>query len=323
MLPSSTGRYNHAVPLTMTEEQALTEVADLLYSYLPASGAIYTFGEAARDAGVADLWPGVKGTGLSKLPALMLLLEKTLSQRRDRFCVLVERMVRGGLKYRAKKGNPITAADIRSLNAVVAKVGFKIPDLWDPKFIASLPTGASPNPTVPIPEPTTPSRPDLRPALEALREEFLALHALGGRQEAGIKLEGLLTRLFTLFDLEPNGPFRVVGEQIDGSFDLDREVYLLEAKWTAEKVSEAALLVLRGKIEGKSQFTRGLFLSINGYTPDAVEAITRGKSPNFIMLDGSHFYRVLDSHVRLDTILRRLVRHLAETGAPYLPAGML
>ena len=67
----------------MIEEQALTELADLLYSYLPASGAIYTFGEAARDAGVPDLWPGVKGTGLSKLPALTALLERTLGQRRD------------------------------------------------------------------------------------------------------------------------------------------------------------------------------------------------------------------------------------------------
>ena len=164
--------------------------------------------------------------------------------------------MRGGLKYRAKKGNPITAADVRSLNAAVAKVGFKIPELWDPKFIASLPAGSSPTPTAPSPQPTTSSRPDLRPALDALRAEFLTLHALGDRQEAGINLEGLLTRLFTLFDLEPNGPFRVVGEQVDGSFDLDREVYLLEAKWTAAKVSEAALLVLRGKVEGKSGFTR-------------------------------------------------------------------
>jgi hypothetical protein len=48
----------------MAEEQALTELADLLYSYLPASGAVYTFGEAASHSGVGDLWPGVKGAGL-------------------------------------------------------------------------------------------------------------------------------------------------------------------------------------------------------------------------------------------------------------------
>jgi hypothetical protein len=164
---------------------------------------------------------------------------------------------------------------------------------------------------------------DHRRALDELRAAFLALSALNDRQEAGLRLEGLLTSLFTLFGLDPNGPFRVTGEQIDGSFDLDREVYLIEAKWTAEPVNEAALLVLRGKVEGKSQFTRGLFLSINGYTPEAVVAITGGKSPNFVMMDGVHLFRVLDGGIHLNVLLRRLVRHLAETGAPYLPVANL
>ncbi len=308
----------------MTEEQGLTEVAELLYSYLPASGAVYTFGEAARDAGIADFWPGVKGTGYSKLPALTTLLEQTLTFRRDRFCALVERVVRAGLKYRAKKGNPITAADIQRLNAAIEKVGFKIPELWDPKFLAHLPAGPSPVPSAAAAEPApSPPHPDARRILDEIRSDFLALYALAGRQEAGLRFEGLLTRLFTLFDLQPKGPFRVEGEQIDGSIDLDREVYLVEAKWTTEKVNEAALLVLRGKIEGKSQFTRGIFLSVNGYTPEAVQAITKGKSPTFVMMDGSHLYRVLEGHIRLDVLLRRLVRHLAETGSPYLPASRL
>ena len=307
----------------MIEEQALTEVADVLYSYLPASGAPYTFGEAGRDAGVGDLWPGVKGTGLSKLPALTILLEKTLVSRRDRFCPLVERIVRGGLKYRAKKGNPLTRADIERLNAAVAKVGFKIPELWESKFLGSLPgPSTSSAPLGPPPKvESAASAPDIRVALDDLRAEFLSLMALSDRQKAGLGLEGLLTRLFALFDLEPNGAFRVTGEQIDGSFDLNREVSLLEAKWTLEKTEEGELLKFRGKIEGKSQFTRGLFLSINGYSAPAVEAITRGKSPNFVMPDGAHLFRSLAGQVRLEALLRRLVRHLSETGAPYLPAS--
>ncbi|ACL66389.1 conserved hypothetical protein [Anaeromyxobacter dehalogenans 2CP-1] len=84
-------------------------------------------------------------------------------------------------------------------------------------------------------------------------------------------------------------------------------------------VNESELLVFRGKIEGKSQFTRGLFVSVNGYTREALAAITKGKSPNFVMLDGSHLYRVLEGNVRLDELLCRAVRHLAETGEPYLP----
>ena len=205
-------------------------------------------------------------------------------------------------------------------------MGFKIPELWEHRFLASLPGPSTSSATVAEPPPTAEpvaSGPDIRTALDDLRAEFLSLMALPDRQKAGLGLEGLLARLFALFDLEPNGAFRVTGEQIDGSFDLNREVYLLEAKWTFAKTEEGELLKFRGKIEGKSQFTRGLFLSINGYTAQAVDAITRGKSPNFVMLDGAHLFRVLEGHVRLDTLLRRLVRHLSETGAPYLPASEL
>jgi len=304
--------------LTMSEEQALVRLAELLYSYLPASGAPITFYEAATAAGVGDFWPGVKG-GLSKRPALTQLLRATLGTRRDRFCPLIEQIVRFGLAYRTVKKNPLTRQDIEALNSAIQKVGFKIPELWDPKFLANLPQAEQ----VTRPSERQPEQPASKPdhRLADLRAEFLELHGLLNRQKAGIELEPLLTRLFTLFDLAPSRPFRVIGEQIDGAFNLDQNVYLVEAKWTSDRVNESTLLILRGKIEGKSQFTRGLFLSINGYTSEAPVAITKGKQQNFIMMDGAHLFRVLEGHVRLDDLLRRLVRHLAETGEPYLPVG--
>jgi hypothetical protein len=309
--------------LTMLEEQALTEVSALLYSYLPASGAAYTFGEAARDAGVGDLWPGV-GRGLSKGPALTELLQRTLSTRRDRFCSLIEQIVRNGLSYRGRKGAPVMRTDIEKLNSALVKVGFKIPDLWNRKFLESLPSppGAGASPAAPRQTPTE-QVPEVRPQLDLLKTSFLDLNDMRDRQKAGLKLESLLNHLFALFSLEPSRPFRIVGEQIDGAFALDSAVYLVEAKWMKEPVNAANLYTLRVKIEGKSQFTRGLFLSINGFSSEAVDAITRGKSPNFIMMDGSHLYRVLDGYLPLDTLLRRLVRHVAETGEPYLPVNRL
>jgi hypothetical protein len=69
--------------------------------------------------------------------------------------------------------------------------------------------------------------------------------------------------VFALFDLAPRQPFRVIGEQIDGSFELDRQSYLLEPKWEKKALPEADLLVFRGKIEGKSAFTLGLFVALN------------------------------------------------------------
>lgn len=108
-----------------------------------------------------------------------------------------------------------------------------------------------------------------------------------------------------------------------GSFLLDSEVYLLEAKWTADSVGEGDLLVFRGKIEGKSSFTRGLFISVNGFSRPALQAITTGKQPTFVMMDGADLYRILEGHLRLDDLLRRKVRRLAERGQPFVPVSDL
>ena len=117
-----------------------------------------------------------------------------------------------------------------------------------------------------------------------------------------------------IFDLNPREAFKLTGEQIDGTFVLDHETYLLEAKWEARPVNEAALLTFRGKIEGKSGFTRGLFLSINGFTTEALASITRGKQPTFILADGGDLSPVLEQAIRFDDLLRHKVRNLAETG---------
>ena len=67
--------------------------------------------------------------------------------------------------------------------------------------------------------------------LRELKDCFLELAADRDRNRAGLALEKLLNRLFEAFTLQPRQPFRVVGEQIDGSFQLDGHIYLLESKW--------------------------------------------------------------------------------------------
>ncbi|MEW8119767.1 MAG: hypothetical protein AB2792_21610 [Candidatus Thiodiazotropha sp.] len=126
-----------------------------------------------------------------------------------------------------------------------------------------------------------------------------------------------------MFDLQPSSAFRVAGEQIDGAFLLDSEVYLLEAKWTHDQTPEAELLAFRGKVGGKSSITQGLFISVNGFSLQAVPAITRGKQPVFVMMDGTDLYRVLKGREQLDELLRCKVRRLAERGEPYVPVSEL
>jgi hypothetical protein len=159
--------------------------------------------------------------------------------------------------------------------------------------------------------------------LEQLKQEFLAIQAMENRQSAGYALEKLLNRLFEIFGLSPKEPFRVIGEQIDGSFELDNVLFLLEAKWTKEQIGSAELYVFRAKVDGKSSHTRGLFISISGFSGPGLTAIRQNKTPNFIMMDGVHLFRVLDGHISLVDLLRQIRRHFDQTGNPYLPASDL
>jgi hypothetical protein len=155
--------------------------------------------------------------------------------------------------------------------------------------------------------------------LAQLKEEFFRLAAVTDRNRAGLALEKLLNRLFEIFELKPRQPFRVVGEQIDGSFELDGQIYLLESKWEKDARPEADLLVFRGKIEGKSTFTRGVFIALNDISAQARDAITRGKAPSFFVMNGHDLVMILSEALTLTDFLRKRVRLLAEEGRVCVP----
>ena len=123
--------------------------------------------------------------------------------------------------------------------------------------------------------------------------------------------------------MAPREPFRVVGEEIDGSFELDHEVYLVEAKWEKGPLAEADLLVFRGKVSGKSEWTRGVFIAINGVSEQAQVAITTGKQPNFFVVTGHDLTMILSDDIDLKRFLRQRRRLLCDKGRIVVPyAGL-
>jgi hypothetical protein len=160
-------------------------------------------------------------------------------------------------------------------------------------------------------------------ALRQLKEDFFQLATEDDRNRAGLALEKLLNRLFEIFKLQPRQPFRVVGEQIDGSFELEGQIYLLESKWEKHALPEADLLVFRGKIEGKSTFTRGVFIALHDISSSARDAITGGKAPSFFVMNGHDLVMILSEAISLTDFLRRRVRLLAEEGCVCVPFSRL
>ena len=246
------------------------------------------------------------------------LLERTLEFRRGRFKALILEIIRAGLTYRQKNGRPIATEEIDHINGLILEIGFKFPDLWDPDFAASLKVDGSARAAervrkVHLEERLRESERSQRSQkLEELKREFITLHELADRQRAGLQLEKVLNRLFGLNNLNPREPFRVVGEQIDGSFELDHEVYLVEAKWRHEPIPVLDLYGFRDKVVGKLNITRGVFISVNGYSREAPEALLRGKQPNFFLLDGYDLMMLLEDAMDLAKFLRKRVRLFAE-----------
>lgn len=135
-------------------------------------------------------------------------------------------------------------------------------------------------------------------------------------QGRGYAFEGFLKELFDASGLAAREPFRLRGEQIDGSFQLGSEIYLLEAKWLGLPIGVAELHTFHGKIEQKAAWTRGLFVSNSGFTDDGLVAFGRGK--RVICMDGLDLYEMLDREIPLNQVLERKIRRAAETGSPFV-----
>ena len=127
-----------------------------------------------------------------------------------------------------------------------------------------------------------------KPKLSELREKLLALSSFPPQQR-GYAFEAFLKQLFDAYGLEAHDPFRLRGEQIDGSFQLASETYLVEAKWQGQRTGVADLHIFHGKIEQKAAWTRGLFISNSGFTTEGLTAFGRGK--RVICMNGSEIGR--------------------------------
>jgi hypothetical protein len=128
--------------LTLVQEQTISELGRHLYHFLPGQAHPYadqsiSFQGAANATHLGQFWQGG-----SKQPAIVALLRATLEDKVESFCDLINEIVRKALPYRNNKGSPVTREDIRTLNDLLLKLNFKIPELRNPKFLDGLPSAS-------------------------------------------------------------------------------------------------------------------------------------------------------------------------------------
>lgn len=190
------------MPLSMKEATAVTEIADLLYGFLPGSGNSRTsFPLAAHEAGVGEFWqPG------SKLPSLVQLLSATLEHRRNRFCPLINAIVRQSMTWRRGHNDPLKREEIEHLNTLLRGVSFRIPELTDELFLGMLPRRDPPVPQ----EKAAPGKPTAT-QLASLAGQLIEISTLAP-QPRGYAFEKFLREMFDVYGLAPRASFRLVGE---------------------------------------------------------------------------------------------------------------
>lgn len=138
-------------------------------------------------------------------------------------------------------------------------------------------------------------------------------------RERGYVLERLIGLLLEKDNLAPRLSYKIPGEQIDGSFSIGTQFFLLEAKWHKDSRPASDIFAFRGKVEGKLAGTLGVFISMSGFSDDAPDALQKGKDITILLFDQMDFEATLDPKIGFYEVLMTKMRAAAEAGAVYLP----
>lgn len=157
-----------------------------------------------------------------------------------------------------------------------------------------------------------------------LREIFLNLYAGKNKdgekinsQQRGYLFEDFLKKLFLCDGIEVSDPFKIRGEQIDGSIKYDGEHYIIEAKWHDQWSSSDSLYQFAEKVEGKL-YGRGIFISINGFSPESVQALVTGKALRTILVDGGDLVLITEGMYTLKELLDGKIKAAQTMGRIYV-----
>jgi hypothetical protein len=156
--------------------------------------------------------------------------------------------------------------------------------------------------------------------LLALTSAFTKMFGSGMTVQArGRLFERFLQELFNRQAVKMGDPFRINGEQIDGSFKFEGENYIVEAKWQDASSSTSDLYTFAHKVDGKMH-GRGMFISVNGFSKEGITAIVQGKHIKTVLVDGEDINAVLEKRITLEALLDYKIRAAQTRGEVYVCA---
>jgi Holliday junction resolvase-like predicted endonuclease len=135
-------------------------------------------------------------------------------------------------------------------------------------------------------------------------------------QERGASLNRLIADVLDCYGIAAKPSVRGVGE-IDVAFSLGGTRFILEAKWEQVKTDEGKLAKLQKRVSQRLETTLGVFLSMSGYTQEAIRGVSVGQRQNVLLLDRRHFEAMLAGIVPPDELFNLLIDKSSYEGGTY------
>ncbi|KAA8890585.1 restriction endonuclease [Nocardia colli] len=161
-------------------------------------------------------------------------------------------------------------------------------------------------------------------SLESLQAVYKAMQQLAGQtpQDRGRRFNGWLADLLRDYGIDARENQRSVGE-IDVVFAIGDTRYILEAKWSKSKADTGQLAKLHKRVRQRLSGTYGVFVSMAGYTGEALSDLVHGDRLELILLDSEHIEAMLGGEISPQTLLSELRDAAAFTGRPYTPMSVV
>ncbi len=159
--------------------------------------------------------------------------------------------------------------------------------------------------------------------LRALIAGYYRLRSLDGGtmtpQIRGARFNEFLADLLGLWGIDGRASTATPAGEIDVRFALDGQRYIAEAKWEQSKTDAGPLAKLGLRLRQRMPGTIGVFVSMAGYTSDALTALPDAGGRSILLLDRSHVEAMVGGLVPPDELLDLALDHAAYTGEAYVP----
>ncbi len=160
--------------------------------------------------------------------------------------------------------------------------------------------------------------------LRDLISEYGALRRLEGHtpQTRGQRLNEVIMEMLRCWGIEAKASIRSLGE-IDVGFSVGGVRYVVEVKWEQTKANTGHVAKLQKRVRQRFAGTCGIFLSMSGYSREALADVAHGERLEVLLLDASHFEAMLAGLVPPEEMLSLLHDRAAFHGEAHTPLATL